>query len=743
MRIMCYTKNLWTVLILIGIIIFMMPMTTAADEETTELEEIVVTGERLFVPTMQSDETVYTGSEVTKEGIESTGTKGKTSVYEAIDILPGISVESADPYGLGAEQSSVRVRGMRGSLGAMTLEGVPNYGGNPIGPREYIYDTENFQSISVYKGAVPGDLGTGVGDRGGAMELKPQWPTENFRFQINQGLGTDGYQRTFLRIDSGCLSELDTRLSGSYSYTQAEKWKGPGQVGPRNNGNLALSQPLGEYVDVKVWFNINDQRQHLYRGLNYSQLQSMSTNYKFDYNPGLTGKKSQDIYYYNYNKGSFENSDVLALIAIKPFKNLGITLKPYYSHEDSDIYQGVTSGGGRVQKRNRDIKRPGAIGEVRWDADLFTSALGYHFEKSDMKIFTENYGITSSGLVWQGYGNFATPGNSYVNSPYFKIAGNYGGFDWQGGLKYFRYDDGASEGYVTDPKTYQLVRAPDLDREERIYDILLPTIGAGYNFSESLQVYSSYGKNFIRPYAYMPLVNMYNTYRQRFIDAGITLNDLFSGYEMEETDTIDLGMRFNTSYFDITPTVFFNKSKNLFINVYDPRVQLSYQQNKAKATGYGIDIGTNFYLARPLTFFVNPSWTVLTYDEDITDSKGNPIPIKGNQVVDTPEFMVKAGLVYRWGDLEVIPMVRWLSSRYGNAENTQKVDSYAIADLRLTYTLKKIPIARALKFSLDLNNLFNKEYVSVISASDYTTGGKASYYSGGLFTTVFTASLEF
>jgi hypothetical protein len=45
----------------------------------------------------------------------------------------------------------------------MTVEGVPNWGGNPIGPRDYIYDTENFQGIAVYKGATPADLGTGVG----------------------------------------------------------------------------------------------------------------------------------------------------------------------------------------------------------------------------------------------------------------------------------------------------------------------------------------------------------------------------------------------------------------------------------------------------------------------------------------------------------------------------------------------------------------------------------------------------
>ena len=57
--------------------------------------------------------------------------------------------------------------------------------------------------------------------------------------------------------------------------------------------------------------------------------------------------------------------------------------------------------------------------------------------------------------------------------------------------------------------------------------------------------------------------------------------------------------------YNLTPTVFYNKSKNLFTNVYDPRVDLSYQQNNANATGYGVDVGANFYLAKLLTVFVN------------------------------------------------------------------------------------------------------------------------------------------
>ena len=111
-----------------------MPVYTQESQST--LEEIVVTGEPIVTPTKQTSDSVYTGKEVTRKGIEIQGNKANVSVYNSVDALSGINVESADPFGLAAEQRAVRVRGVRGFLGAMTVEGVPNWGGNPMGPRE-------------------------------------------------------------------------------------------------------------------------------------------------------------------------------------------------------------------------------------------------------------------------------------------------------------------------------------------------------------------------------------------------------------------------------------------------------------------------------------------------------------------------------------------------------------------------------------------------------------------------------
>ncbi|WP_353684689.1 Plug domain-containing protein [Thermodesulfovibrio sp. 3907-1M] len=273
-----------------------------AEEKDAKLEEIVVTGEKIVVPTKQTGETVYTGTEITTKGIELSGERGKTNVYEAISILPGVVFESVDANNLATEQANIRIRGVRGYLGAMTVEGIPNYGGNPMGPRAYIYDLENFQSIAVYKGAVPADLGSGVGNRGGAIELRPLWAQKEIGLKLSQSIGSFEYKRTYLRFDSGEIKPTDTRFSLSYSFTGQDKWKGPGEIGPRNNLNFTLVQPIGKNIEIKIWGNFNEIKHDKYRFFTYAQTKDLDQYYRLEFNSSITGIPAQDYLYYKFNR---------------------------------------------------------------------------------------------------------------------------------------------------------------------------------------------------------------------------------------------------------------------------------------------------------------------------------------------------------------------------------------------------------------------------------------------------------
>lgn len=705
-----------------------------------ELEKVTIEAEKLITPTKQATESVYTGSEVTSKGIELQGAKASTSVYEAIGVLPGVNVENVDSSGLAIEQSSVRLRGVKSSMGALTVEGIPNYGGNPIGPRDYLYDMENVESLSVYKGGVPSDIGTGVGSRGGAITLHPKWASKEFGVELAQSLGSNEYTKSYVRMDSGIVHESGTRFSGAVSYAQADKWRGEGELGPRVNGNISLVQPLSDKAEVKLWYNHNDQEQHLYRSLTYAQTQNLKANYKNDYNTLKTGVPAQDIYYYDNNKGSYKNDDVMAVVNYRIDDTFELMFKPYYSLEDTLISQGVTSSGGRIQQRIRDIERYGAIAELDAKLEHMKFAFGYHYENSLMDISTKNY--TTAG-VYAGMGVVGTSGTTYIHSPYAKVSGKEGNFNWQAGLKYFEFQDAASEGYTSGPApTYTLIRATDLDRDEQTHQIWLPTIGISYDFDSAWQAYASYGKNFIRPYSYLPLTNYYQTNRPAFQAAGVKLQDLYDGYGIEKSDNIDVGVRFKGEAVEIAPTLFYGKHKNLLTTITDSRITVSgspasYQQNVGKATSYGLETEINFFVDDTTTLFINPTYTHFTYDDNI---KG--MATKDKYVLDTPKWMGRAGVIYKMGAFEFVPMVRYLGERYGNAINTEEVDSAWLADFRATYTQKNFYEKSTLKVSLEIDNLFGKEYISVINASDYETG-TSTYQQGAPRSVMLTMGVKF
>ncbi|CAK8711671.1 Iron complex outermembrane recepter protein [Candidatus Electrothrix gigas] len=713
-------------------------------EEQTEMPEVVVSGEKLITPTRQASETVYTGSEITSKGIEIQGAKATTSVYGTLDMLSGINVESADSTGLAAEMSSVRVRGVKSALGALTVEGVPNYGGNPIGPRDYLYDLENMESVSVYKGAVPGDIGTGVGSRGGAVELRPDWPHEDFGFKLKQSIGFDSYARTFLRLDSGALPVTGTQVSGSFSTGEADKWRGEGTLGPRVNANIAVRQPLNENISIKLWYNHNDLEQHLYRALSWADIQDLGANYDKDFTTSLTGDRVNDIYYYDNNRGTYQNDDLMAVLEADLTDTLSLTLKPYSSKEDVEILQGVSRGGGITQKRFRDIERTGIIAEISRKTAGFNVSLGYHLEAVDMNIFSQNYlPEKNGGLAYRGYGMMASSGNSYINSPYLKLAGTHGIFSWQAGLKYFNFQEDDSQGYMSGPgPDYALVRTPDLDRDATEYDVLLPTVAASSQLTDEIELRVGYGKSFIRPYKYMPLVSLYSSNRSTFLAQGIKMQNLFDGYDIEESHTVDLGLRYTGAWFDFSPTLFYGTHSNLVCTVYDPRVNLNYDQFVGEATGYGLDLEMNAYLTDDITLFVNPTYTSMTYNKDLVYA-GKTLEADGNQVVDTPKWLLKTGLIWRAGPLEMIPMLRYIGSRYTDLENKGEVDGAAIVDLRMSYVLPNILDTEEMKLSLEINNLLDEEYVSAINASDDSRQGVASYYPGSPLSGMLTFSVKY
>uniref|UniRef100_A0A7V6CED4 TonB-dependent receptor n=1 Tax=Thermodesulfobacterium geofontis TaxID=1295609 RepID=A0A7V6CED4_9BACT len=756
--------------IILGLVLSLLLITQVIGEEikeeekvkkAEELPEVVVVGEKIITPTKETAETVYTGIGITKKGIELSGEKGSSNVWSILNFLPGVRFESPDPTGISSTQRTITIRGVSGSLGTMSVEGVPVYGGNPIGPREYIFDLDNIEAIDVYKGVIPVDLGTGAGTRGGTVELKPKWAKDKIGFEFKQGLGMNDYTKTFARIDSGKITPFGTKFSLSYSYAEADKWRGKGEIGPRNNLNFTFIQPIGEKINIRFWANYNDIEHHKYATLSY---QDAKKDRWLDYNEDFTGDPRKDWYYYKYQKLEWTNCDYYGFIDVKLLNSLMLQIKPYYRIEEKEDWSGSSripgpSGPPKsgVTWSGWEVKRKGFLTQLVFGYKFVSGVLGYHYERQEWDDRpSKNYWLNPDGsLTFIGWGRFTKSiSDSFSSSPYLKLSGNISKLNWQAGISYIKKKDGENEGYITKYRsdgTPYLEREPRLDYGGRSYSAWIPSFGISYTFNDKIEAYTSFGKTFQTPYMYMPIVNLYYRLYDKLKKMGITLDDLFNDYKCEETYNWDLGLRIRTQRFELYPTIYFSKHKNLNTpftpgwmdpdNATQPLIDpqtgrpVSFNTFIGKARGYGFELASTFYLTDKIAFFFNPSYVKMRYDGDIV-SGGTLYPVDGKQVIGVPERMLTTGLIARYKGFEITPRFRYVGNYYGNLQRTEKVSGYEVFDFIVSYNKEEIKSLRVknVKLSFELDNLFDRKYIF---------GTSNSYYPGVPFTVFGSISFSF
>ena len=705
----------------------------------TKLEQITVKAQPIN-PTKQEGDLLYTGSEITPTGLKLAGIGGLSSVYQAFSILPGLNPELTDPTGIGGAE--IRLRGIKSMFTGMTVEGIPNYGIMSVGPRDYLYDLENMAAIKLYRGATPAALSSGTGNRGGTIALSYARPTDDFSLQFEQSLGSNSLTRSFFRLDSGLLPSM-SKFFVSGSYTKADKWKGAGEVGGRDHLTLGLSQKFSDNLDAELFYNYNDVKQDLYKGLNYNQARHISHHYDDDYLENLTGTPA-DVDYYKYHHSETKNHDVMTIINYRPKENHTFSLKPYYSSEDKKWLDG---GADKYVEAERYGAKFEYVGD--WAGTLVST--GYWYENHDLEKYIRKNKINDQGRNYAGWAYLAeNRGGGHIHTPYLQLGRSFGPFSCQAGIKYFAYHEPASRAYLSNKSTpYSYNKALDdnlgLDSEMSLKDMdyqkWLPSLSLGYQASPALEFYANYGRNYMRPYAYVPIAMIYSRNRSKFQAADLSLQDIFDKWKLETSDNFDIGCRFQQRWFSLAPTIFHARHQDLLFVAYDDQVGVNYHQNIGDATIWGAELECNIYPMDNLMLFFNPSYTKATFDNDLS-SGSSTLKTDGNDLPDTPRWLLKAGFIYHYKDFTVSPSLKYVDQRYGEIENREKIDDYTTVDLMIGYKIKNLWFLQEANLEIEFTNLFDKKYVGSIKADD--DGFKASqYYSGVPFTTVCKVSGKF
>jgi hypothetical protein len=152
------------------------------------------------------------------------------SPLKAIETLPGVLYETADPWGNNEQNEALFVHGFSTQQLGYTLDGVPlgdqQYGNyNGLSPSRAV-TSENVGNVTLSSGA--GVLGVAsTSNLGGAIETFSSDPLKAFTFDARETLGSYSTTRTFLRLDSGQLADGNSfYISGLHHDAKAWDFDG-------------------------------------------------------------------------------------------------------------------------------------------------------------------------------------------------------------------------------------------------------------------------------------------------------------------------------------------------------------------------------------------------------------------------------------------------------------------------------------------------------------------------------------
>src|SRR5471030_2425632 len=137
---------------------------------------------------------------------------------KALETLPGVSFQTADPWGNNEQNLSLFVHGFSGQQLGYTMDGVPlgdqQYGNyNGLSPPRAVI-SENVSSVILSSGA--GDLATAFFcNHAATTETYSSDPTAKRNIAVQQTVGSHDTSRTFLRVDTGNYGD------GSSAYISA------------------------------------------------------------------------------------------------------------------------------------------------------------------------------------------------------------------------------------------------------------------------------------------------------------------------------------------------------------------------------------------------------------------------------------------------------------------------------------------------------------------------------------------
>lgn len=702
-------------------------------------------------PVIGADAHPGTSYKAGKTGIALFGKSGNSNPYTVIADMPAVSLDTIDPYGLSNTpygNKGLRIRGeMMPHGGIGSVDGIPLSGINPGPGSQWLFDMENISSVSVEEGPVAPDR-LAFFTNTGTMDSSVLWPTASKGVNLSQSLGSYGFRRTFLRLDSG-KTDSGGAMFVSASSTAARKWRGPGNAPDgRSNFEAAFDQQVGNRLNVKLYTAYSEMKGSNYRPLTYAEASDLEAYNYFDYSAVSSATPTQAVNYYGYNRQEFTDGAVFSEVSYRMANDASLIFKPFYMSEQGNYLDGMANG--MVRKWLISHNWYGFTGEYRRSVGATEIKAGYWWDSLDPP---------GPPTAWKMYNPTATGGLAFASwsllgktvrrhqfsSVYVLVDHHQGALELRGGARHVTEKLPSIDVYNTagigDVSYEQALAASSgviVNRSASgpVFHTLLPYLAASYDLTDQARLKLSAGRNYGAPsFDVWPVYQMSAT-----LKANYTAQQIWNMLRPELTDAVDAGVHFSHEGGYAEPTLFYAKSHNKGVSFVDPAVGVAYPQNAGETHAYGLQLAASQTLWRNLQAFGSFTWERAVFDQNFTSIGGATLLVKGLQLPDTPSVMASMGVTYRNGNFNVSPVMHYTGKRYGDALQHEPVSAYTTVDLNLGYDSPHH--YGNLHAALSVANLFNKRYIGFINASYLQNAGQTSYYPGAPRSVVASLSLD-
>jgi iron complex outermembrane recepter protein len=679
-----------------------------------------------------------------------------TSPLKAIEKLPSVNFQSADPFGNYEWSQRISIRGFNQNQLGYTLDGIPlgdfTYGNHNGLHISRAIAPENIRLTRVSQGA--GSIGTqATNNLGGTLEFFSADPFDAFGFDGAATYGSENTIRGFGRINIGSPDGARAFISGVYH--DAEKWKGAG-----NQRNWMVTAkaivPVGA-AEIDAYFNHSDRAEQDYQDLSLEMINRLGydwDNFFPDYAtavrvadiaanrsavglPGGTGATrlnpaagtvfpglitSADDAYYD---ASGLRKDTLAAVGLTLPISDGATfkIKGYYHENDGQGTWGtpyvVSPNGVPLSTRTTeyDLRRTGVFGSLAFAIAEHNVSLGAWFENNDFVQARRFYAYASRTNPGYNHRDFRT--NPFLTQ--WEIDFNTKTFQYHVQDKIDLGDVTINlgwKGFDVRNDADAIVQGGRAVGNIRARDWFQPHAGVAYQIDDKAEIFGGFTQ------ATRAFVS--STTSGPFSTTSAGFNAIRATLKPEESDTYELGARYNDPMFNAVVGVYLVNFRNRLLGITTGAGIVgnpSVLQNVGSVRSVGFEAAGDVRLGNGVTLFASYSYTDATYRDDVVNAVGAVVArTAGKTVVDTPKHLLRGEIAYDSDGLFGRIGANYVSRRYFNYLNDRSVPGRVLVEAALGYRFD-VGARSPIEIQLNATNLFDKDHVATVGSNGFGNSG--------------------